>query len=171
MTCEIRIRAERRLGEMLAATKASGRLNQAATLKRGPVVATDDHGKAVRSSPTTAPNWHRHRQSSMRMASGSRVGDPNSGISKRCKRRAMTWTPGTPVRTEQDRAEWKLWRRDRTLMLQRERRARCRRVDYYPASDVARVIDALLAPGSNHNFSSAIDHIVREWVDLRKFRK
>lgn len=83
----------------------------------------------------------------------------------------MTWTPGTPVRTEQDRAEWKLWRRDRTLMLQRERRARCRRVDYYPAPDVTQVIDALVSRGSDRNFGGVLDQIVREWAELRKFRK
>jgi hypothetical protein len=42
---EIRIRAERRLGEMIVETKAAGGLNPSATLKRGPVVVTDDHGK------------------------------------------------------------------------------------------------------------------------------
>lgn len=44
---EIRIRAERRLGEMLAATKADGGLNKAANLKRGPEVVSNDLGKAA----------------------------------------------------------------------------------------------------------------------------
>lgn len=42
---EIRIRAERKLGEMLIQQKAEGGLDPAATLKRGPVVVSDDHGK------------------------------------------------------------------------------------------------------------------------------
>lgn len=42
---EIRIRAERRLGEMLTQTKAEGGLAPASTLRRGSVVVTNDHGK------------------------------------------------------------------------------------------------------------------------------
>lgn len=42
---EIRIRAERRLGQLLAAQKADGGLNPKATLKRGPVLVTDEDGE------------------------------------------------------------------------------------------------------------------------------
>ena len=45
---EIRLRAERRLGEMLVAAKAAGGLNPASTLKRGPVVVAHDHGEESR---------------------------------------------------------------------------------------------------------------------------
>jgi len=48
---EIRIRAERRLGEMLSATKADGGLNKDANLRRGPEVVSNDLGKAA---PTLA---------------------------------------------------------------------------------------------------------------------
>lgn len=43
---EIRIRAERRLGEMLAQQKADGGLNKG-RLKQGPVVVADDHGESA----------------------------------------------------------------------------------------------------------------------------
>jgi hypothetical protein len=42
------------------------------------------------------------------------------------------WQPGAPVITAQDRAEWRTWRRERVLKLQRERRRGMRRIDYYP---------------------------------------
>jgi hypothetical protein len=40
----------------------------------------------------------------------------------------MTWQPGLPIRTEQDRLEWDTWRRDRILTAQRHRRAKLRRL-------------------------------------------
>lgn len=43
---EIRMRAVRRLGEMLAAQKAQGGLSKG-QLKQGPVVVTDDRGKSA----------------------------------------------------------------------------------------------------------------------------
>jgi len=42
------------------------------------------------------------------------------------------WQPGLPVITAQDHAEWMAWRHDRALTLQKNRRKRMRRIDYYP---------------------------------------
>ena len=51
------------------------------------------------------------------------------------------WQPGMPIITPQDHAEWMAWRHDRALTLQRDRRKRLRRIDYYPSEEVAALID------------------------------
>lgn len=77
------------------------------------------------------------------------------------------WLPGLPVVTEWDRAEWRTWRRARALELQRERRKRLRRIDYYPSPEAATVIDALRTPVAGGDASSILDRIVAEWAASR----
>lgn len=51
--------------------------------------------------------------------------------------------------------------------LQRERRARLVRIDYYPDGDVLDLIDARRAPcGEEATNSGVINAIVREWAKL-----
>ena len=77
----------------------------------------------------------------------------------------MTWQPGQPVRTEHDRREWDVWRRDRKRQQQRERRARYRRFDYYPSPQAAATIGALWGHRAGCDLSSIINLIVGEWAE------
>ena len=79
---EIRIRAERRLGEMLADEKAAGGLDPAASLKRGPVVVAHDHGKR----PATLAD---------------------AGISKDLSSRAQKLAAVPPAEFEAEVGEWR----------------------------------------------------------------
>lgn len=75
-----------------------------------------------------------------------------------------TWTPGKPVRTAQDHAEWLEWRIDRKRQQQTARRVRLRRFDYHASPDTAAALDALWKPRAGYDYSSIIDGIVRDWL-------
>ncbi|MBP7914635.1 MAG: hypothetical protein KAZ63_04745 [Vitreoscilla sp.] len=76
----------------------------------------------------------------------------------------MTWTPGHPVITPSDHAEWEQWRNDRKRQQQRERRARYPRIDYYPDERADEVIRSRSGRFVGCDFSSVINRIVAEWV-------
>jgi hypothetical protein len=69
----------------------------------------------------------------------------------------------TPIITAQNRAERQAGRRERILTLQRERRHRLRRVDYYPSENAAAIIGTLRTHGVGGDASSIINRIVSEW--------
>lgn len=77
----------------------------------------------------------------------------------------MSWTSGRGVVSAQDRAEWEAWRAQRKRDIQRERRARYQRIDYYPDDQASRVIDSLARPLFGHDLSSVINRIVSEWFE------
>src|SRR5438045_17847 len=54
--------------------------------------------------------------------------------------------------------------RDRILTLQRDRRKRLRRIDYYASAEAAAIIDRLRAPRCGGDASSILSRIVREWA-------
>lgn len=74
------------------------------------------------------------------------------------------WVPGLPVDTEQKKADWLAWRRERKRQQQRDRRKRLRRIDYYASPDAVAALIELWRPRPNHDFSSLLDTIVREWL-------
>lgn len=77
----------------------------------------------------------------------------------------MSWRPGLPVVTEQDRAEWEQWRRDSKREAQRARRARYPRIDYYPDEEADALIRSMAGPFAGGDFSSIINRIVGEWAE------
>src|SRR5271165_4836163 len=48
-----------------------------------------------------------------------------------------------PIRTKEDEAEWRAWRRESILTAQRDRRAGMRRIDYYASPEADAIIDRL----------------------------
>ena len=77
------------------------------------------------------------------------------------------WQPGMPVITAQDHAEWTTWRHDRALTLQKDRRKRLRRIDYYPSKEVAALIEGQRTPQCGGDASSILNRIVGEWAASR----
>jgi hypothetical protein len=67
------------------------------------------------------------------------------------------------VLTAEDDAAWRSWRRSRKLAQQRERRSRERRIDYYPGTEAAAVIDEA-ARESGLDYSRTIDAIILAWA-------
>lgn len=82
----------------------------------------------------------------------------------------MTWFPGQPVVTAEDRADWQLWRRARILESQRERRASERRVDYYASPAASALIDSMRTKQTGGDASSIINRIIEEWAASPKGR-
>jgi hypothetical protein len=76
----------------------------------------------------------------------------------------MSWQPGMPIRDEKDEAEWRAWRRKRILSLQRDRRARMRRIDFYASSEAVAIIDRLRATRAGGDASSIVNKIIQEWA-------
>lgn len=76
----------------------------------------------------------------------------------------MTWQPGKPVATPEDRADWLAWRKDRKREQQRARRARFPRIDYYPSEGAAEIIGRLRFPAVGGDLSSIINRVVTEWA-------
>lgn len=74
------------------------------------------------------------------------------------------WTPGTPVVTAQDEADWCEWKHQRKNQLQRERRASMVRIDYYPSNDSVKVINSLRVPHAGGDASAILDRIISEWL-------
>lgn len=77
----------------------------------------------------------------------------------------MTWTPGKPTLSPSDRVAWQQWRKERKRTLQRERRARLPRLDYYPNAEAHATVKALCRRVVGGDISSVLNRIVNEWAD------
>ena len=77
----------------------------------------------------------------------------------------MSWQPGQPVATKQDHKEWNQWRRESKREAQRRRRARNPRIDYYPSPEADALIRSMAGRFAGRDFSSILNHIVREWAE------
>jgi hypothetical protein len=74
------------------------------------------------------------------------------------------WQPGMPIITAQDHAAHSAWRHERALTLQKDRRQRLHRIDYYPSEEAVALIDVMRAPRCGGDASSILNRIVSEWA-------
>lgn len=94
---------------------------------------------------------------------GARVGAPLTSETQHASLMLDAGHQDTPIITAPNRAERQAGRRARILTLQRERRQRMRRIDYYPSENAAAIIDTLRTHGVGGDASSIINRIVSEW--------
>jgi hypothetical protein len=78
----------------------------------------------------------------------------------------MTWSPGLPVVTAADHAEWQTWRKTRKLEQQRQRRKRYPRIDYTPSEAAREAILARTFRQVGGDQSSVIDRLVLHAIEL-----
>lgn len=78
------------------------------------------------------------------------------------------WKSGMPIVTEADVVAWKIWRAERRRELQRWRRRRNPRIDYYPDEEAERAIKMVWQPRkSGLDKSSALNILLADWLKLR----
>lgn len=78
------------------------------------------------------------------------------------------WQSGMPIVTEADVAAWKEWRAERRRELQRWRRRRNARIDYYPDEEAIHALKMVWQPRrAGHDLSSALNAILADWLKLR----
>ena len=79
------------------------------------------------------------------------------------------WQPGRPAITQHDLIAWQAWKKARKLKQQRERRAKLRRIDYYPSREALEVILDACNNGYPSDFASVINGIIEEWAEFPEF--
>lgn len=78
------------------------------------------------------------------------------------------WKSGMPIVTEADVVAWKIWRAERRRELQRWRRRRNPRIDYYPDEEALRAVRMVWQPRREGlDKSSALNVILADWLKLR----
>ena len=78
------------------------------------------------------------------------------------------WKSGMPIVTEADVVAWKEWRAERRWELQRWRRRRNPRIDYYPDEEALRALRMVWQPRrAGLDKSSALNILLADWLKLR----
>jgi hypothetical protein len=94
-----------------------------------------------------------------------KIPEPGTMVSGFCARGIQIW-----VRLRND-IIGERGRKARALEMQRRRRAKHRRIDYYPNEAAGRIIDARAHTGNcvGEDYSSVINRIIEDWARFRRF--